>query len=155
MAIKSILEEAANKQIRILEENLKIAETLARETNDDSKQAQPIQQNDQRYYLWGKNYIQAEIERIQSMQKLGVVDGDSSLATELNSLELQLSETRNILKQIAKDKIQPILGYKLLSTEKVAPKTLLILAIAFVLGGMIGVFLVFIKDFILSGRSKI
>ena len=141
------------QQIRILQENLKIAESYGLNDPTISPGTHQAWQIDQSYYLMGAKLIQAEIQRLESLRTMGVRSFDANLQTDYRSLKAQLGEVEAMQKQISEQAIQPISEYSLRPVEKVAPKTLLILAIAFVLGGMIGVFLVFIKDFVMARKN--
>ncbi|MDR9498896.1 MAG: Wzz/FepE/Etk N-terminal domain-containing protein [Hydrogenovibrio sp.] len=131
-------------RIQVLEE----AYQIAKNTDIDNASINLSETNDQPEYLKGTRLLNAEIEALKSRKD------DAAFIDEVQELKAEKAYLSSI--KINKDMINPVridqFAYPPESPEK--PKKKLIVAVAIVLGGMLGIFIALIRGAVQKRRQE-
>jgi len=141
-------------ELERLHEDYRIAKSLGiLERNDSrnmisSKNNLSIYMNGRKRYMEGTKILQAEINALKNRKSDDIhIDGLRDLQDQLTKLEAITIE---------KDKLQTVIVDKkaIVNVEPIRPKRKLIVILSLILGGMLGIFGVFILEFISNLKKQ-
>ena len=151
---RSIYKQRREDELGRLQESLQTAKNLGIHdyNNVNSTRSKnnnlSIYMQKKKRYMQGTKVLQAEITALKNRKS------DDIHISGLRDLQEKLTRLKSI--KIKKDKLQSIIVDKKanISVEQIHPKRKLIVIISIVLGGMLGIFAIFIMEFISNFRKQ-
>ncbi|MCK5644263.1 MAG: LPS O-antigen chain length determinant protein WzzB [Gammaproteobacteria bacterium] len=152
---RSIYKQRREDELGRLEEAYQIAKSLGiRDYNNMSSMPSKnnnlsIYMQEKKIYMQGTRVLQAEITALKNRKS------DDIHITGLRDLQEQLTRLEAIT--IEKDKLQTVIVDKkaIVNIEPIRPKRKLIVILSLILGGMLGIFAVFIMEFISNFKKQV
>ena len=151
---RSIYKQRREDELGRLQEAFQIAKSLGiRDYNNTSSMLSKnnnlsIYMNDTKRYMEGTKILQAEINALKNRKS------DDIHIKGLRDLQEQLTRLETI--KVDKNKIQTVIVDKkaIVNVELIRPKRILIVMLSLILGGMLGIFVVFIMEFISNFKKQ-